>query len=72
MSETGYRARGLRALGLNALTGIAQMRLLTPYEASLTGVRVEPKRAETVYWTMNSVFWNFLAPGAMEKVDVAR
>jgi glycosyltransferase involved in cell wall biosynthesis len=46
------------------------MRLMTPYEASLLSVRVDPKRAETVFWTMNSSFWNLLALGGNEKVDL--
>jgi glycosyltransferase involved in cell wall biosynthesis len=70
MPKVCYVTRGPRALGVRLLTVIGGMRLLTPYEASLLTIRVDPKRAENVFWTMNSVFWNLLALGANEKVDL--
>lgn len=68
MPATGYRTRGPRALGLKLLNSIGTR--LTPYERSLVGVRVDPGRAETVYWTMNSIFWDLLALGEREEVDL--
>ncbi|KAB0675910.1 glycosyltransferase [Aureimonas leprariae] len=72
MPDTGYATRGVRALAIRALARAGQLKLLSlsPYEQSLVSVRIDPKRAETVYWTMNSIFWHFLALGRREKVDL--
>lgn len=59
------RRAGSRALGLGRRLG-----WWTEYEQRLLGVRVAPDRAETVFWTLNSVFHELLALGRTRKADV--
>ena len=47
-----------------------QVRGLTEYERRLLSVLVDRRRAETVYWTLNSVLWDLLALGASRSVEM--
>jgi glycosyltransferase involved in cell wall biosynthesis len=69
MPVTGYRSRGWRGAMIRAL-GARQPWGLTEYERRLLSVWIDRRRAETVYWTLNSVLWDLLALGASRPVDM--
>lgn len=69
MPVTGYRSRGLRGVAVRALR-VTPVWGLSEYERRLLSILVDPLRAETVYWTLNSVLWDLLALGASRPVDL--
>ena len=69
MPVTGYQSSGWRSAAIRAL-GVTQAWGLTEYEHRLLSVWVDRRRAETVYWTLNSVLWDLLALGSSRPVDM--
>ncbi len=69
MPVTGYRSSGWRRAAIRAL-GVTPVLALSEYQHRLLSVLVDRRRAETVYWTLNSVLWDLLALGASRPVDM--
>ncbi len=69
MPDTGYRSVGWRAMLIKALKPFEKFGL-SPYDQRLLSVSIDPECAETVYWTLNSVFWELLALGRTCRADL--
>jgi len=75
MPETSYRTRGIRRLAIASLA-LAERRAVRvnrhddAYHLRLLRVFFDKGLAETIYWTLNSTFWDIYALARHQKADL--
>jgi len=70
MPTIGYRTTGWRFTLIDMMSKYGNAFGVTDYDQRLLSARIDPERAETVYWTLNSVLWELLALGQTCKADL--